>query len=147
MKFSEAGQGRVFVLRLTDGEVVHEVIEGFARDHGISAAALVVLGGASAGSRLVVGPETSDGRPVAPMTHLLAGVHEVTGTGTLFTDETGAPLLHMHMACGREGQAVAGCIRSGVTVWQVMEVIVWELVDTTARRVLDPDTGFKLLAP
>jgi predicted DNA-binding protein with PD1-like motif len=147
MRYCEAKQGRTFVLRLTDGEVVHEVIEGFAKENGITAAALLVLGGAREDSRLVVGPETSEGRPVNPMTHVLTDVHEVTGTGTLFLDDTGAPLLHMHMACGRKDRAVAGCIRSGVRVWQVMEVVLWELVDTAARRVMDAETGFKLLQP
>lgn len=147
MKYSEARQGRTFVLRLYDGEVVHEVIEAFAAEKGITAAALIVLGGAREGSRLVVGPESSDGRPVAPMTHVLGGVHEVAGTGTLFLDDAGVPLLHMHMACGRGDRAVAGCIRNGVVVWQVMEVVLLELVDTSARRRLDEDTGFTLLAP
>lgn len=30
MKYSEARPGRIFVLRLEDGEIVHEVIERFA---------------------------------------------------------------------------------------------------------------------
>ena len=147
MKFSEAKQGRTFVLRLEDGDVVHEVIEQFARDQGIGSAALIILGGAQEGSRLVVGPEEADARPLNPMQHALTGVHEVAGTGTLFTDDTGEPILHMHMACGRQDHAVAGCIRSGVTVWQVMEVILFELTDTTARRLPDPAMGLKLLQP
>ena len=53
----------------------------------------------------------------------------------------------MHMACGRETDTVTGCIRSGVTVWQVMEVILFELTDIHAARVMDPETGFALLQP
>jgi predicted DNA-binding protein with PD1-like motif len=79
----EVKQGRTVVQRLTDGGVVHEVIEGFAQEKGITGAALAVHGGAWRGSQLVVGPEITDGRPVSPMTHALSGVHEVTGTGTL----------------------------------------------------------------
>jgi predicted DNA-binding protein with PD1-like motif len=30
MKYSEAKPGRIFVIRLEDGEIVHEVIEAFA---------------------------------------------------------------------------------------------------------------------
>jgi predicted DNA-binding protein with PD1-like motif len=52
MKFSQARQGRVFILRLEDGEIVHEVIEQFATEHGIKAASLIVVGGADDGSRL-----------------------------------------------------------------------------------------------
>lgn len=147
MKYSEAKFGRVFVIRLENGEIVHEEIEKFALEHGIEAAALIVLGGASEGSRLVVGPETTHDRPVNPMQHLLGGVHEVSGTGTLFPDESGRPVLHMHMACGRNDSTVMGCIRSGVKVWEIMEIIVFELVGSTGRRVLEPELGFKLLNP
>ncbi|MBT8764291.1 DNA-binding protein [Desulfohalobiaceae bacterium Ax17] len=147
MKYSQAKQGRIFILRLEDGEVVHEVIEQFAREHSIKAAALIIVGGADKGSRLVVGPEQGRVTPVKPMDHILGNVHEIVGTGTLFPDEEGNPLLHMHMACGRKSSSVTGCVRTGVKVWHVMEVILFELLDTTAARVLEPETGFKLLKP
>jgi predicted DNA-binding protein with PD1-like motif len=81
------------------------------------------------------------------MEHILEDVHEVAGTGTLFPDDQGNPILHMHMACGRKSSTVTGCIRTGVKVWHVMEVILFELIDTTGRRLVDPETGFKLLIP
>jgi predicted DNA-binding protein with PD1-like motif len=77
----------------------------------------------------------------------LDNVHEVAGTGTLFPDDEGSPVLHMHMACGRNDATVTGCVRMGVKVWQVMEAILFELVDSTGTRVLDAETGFKLLQP
>lgn len=147
MKYSEARQGRVFILRLEDGEVVHQVIEGFARDKSIMAAALVAVGGADRGSTLVVGPEDGRARPVTPMERVLDDVHEIAGVGTLFPDEAGNPMLHMHMACGRQGVTTTGCVRSGVATWQVMEIIIFELLDTPARRLLESDLGFKLLDP
>jgi predicted DNA-binding protein with PD1-like motif len=147
MKFSEASQGRIFVLRLEDGEIVHAVIEQFAKDQGITAAALIILGGADDGSRLVVGPAEDRGLPLEIMERVLVHAHEVAGTGTLFRDEDGLPLLHMHMACGREGATVTGCIRQGVKVWHVMEVIVFELLDSSARRVTEAPLGLRLLRP
>ncbi len=147
MKYSQAQQGRVFVLRLEDGDVVHETIERFAREMNIRAAALIIVGGADKDSRLVVGPRQSRTETIEPISHVLEETHEVTGTGTLFPDETGQPLLHMHMACGREGKSVTGCIRDGVRVWHIMEVILFELVNTTARRVPQPPMGWKFLQP
>ena len=38
MKYSEAKQGRVFIIRLEDGDILHESIEAFAREHSIKAA-------------------------------------------------------------------------------------------------------------
>lgn len=147
MKYAQARQGRVFILRLEDGEVVHEVIEQFAMDQGITAAALTIIGGADAGSRLVVGPETDRELPLKPMEHILENAHEVAGTGTLFLDDTGTPLIHMHMACGRKDQTATGCIRQGVRVWRIMEVIIFELLDTTAKRIEEAPLGLKFLQP
>ncbi len=147
MKYSEAKQGRTFIIRLEDGEVLHEVLEKFAADRGIKRAFLIALGGAGKDSTLVVGPEEADARPVIPLTHTLADVHEIAGVGTLFPDRNGSPLLHLHLACGRGDRTVTGCGRTGVRTWQVAEVILVELLDTPARRVADPDTGFELLQP
>lgn len=147
MQFSQARSGRIFVLRLQDGEIVHEVIERFAAEQHIAAASLVILGGADDGSTLVVGPKEDRGLPLSPMQTNLRNAHEIAGVGTLFCDEEGTPILHLHMACGRGENAVVGCIRSGVRVWRVMEVIFQELLDCSARRVLEEPLGLKLLRP
>jgi predicted DNA-binding protein with PD1-like motif len=148
MKYSQTRPGRVFVIRLEDGDILHEAIEAFAGEHGIRAATVIAVGGIDKGSKLIVGPE-GDGRvsPVIPMELVLTDVREVTGTGTLFPDESGTPILHMHLACGRNDHTVTGCSRHGVRVWHVLEVILTELVDCTAIRALDPATGFKLMRP
>ena len=147
MKYSEARQGRIFVIRLEDGEILHETLEQFAVDQGIQAAYLIVLGGADRQSRLVVGPEDGRAIPVNPMTHELGHVHEIVGTGTLFPDDEGKPSLHMHVAAGRQNDTITGCVRAGVQIWQVAEVVLIELLGSTALRKLEPQLGFKLLQP
>lgn len=147
MKYSEAKPGRIFVLRLEDGDILHESIEAFAVEHEIAAAALIALGGADAGSKLVVGPEQGRSRTIVPMERILEDVREVTGVGTLFPNAQGQPILHMHLACGREGETTTGCVRRGVKVWHVIEVILWELTETPGRRLPDQPTGFDLLQP
>jgi predicted DNA-binding protein with PD1-like motif len=147
MKYTQAGLGRVFILRLEDGETVHEEIENFAREHSIRAASVILVGCADKGSRLIVGPARAREYPVLPMEHVLKNVHESAGVGTLFPDETGNPVLHLHMACGRESSTVTGCVRSGVKVWHVMEVVLMELIDCSPVRVHDSKTGFALLDP
>lgn len=147
MKYSEAKQGRIFVIRLEDGDIVHDEIESFAREKSIRAAGLIIVGGADQESKFVVGPEEGRTTPVVAMEHVLEEVHEIAGVGTLFPDDEGNPVLHMHMACGRKSSTITGCIREGVRVWHVMEVILFELADTTGIRTLDSETGFKLLQP
>jgi len=147
MKYSQAKQGRIFVIRLEDGDVLHEAIEIFAAQKSISAAALIVLGCADEGSTLVVGPREGRTLPIEPMTHILQNVHEVAGVGTVFPDDEGKPILHMHMACGRRAETTTGCVREGVRVWHVMEIILFELLESTGLRLLEPASGFKLLNP
>jgi predicted DNA-binding protein with PD1-like motif len=132
MKYGTAAIGRVFIIRLEDGEILHETVEAFARKQGIRSAALIVLGGADEGSKLVVGPSEARASPVVPMEHVLDGTCESTGVG---------------IACGRKQATVTGCVRRGVKVWQVMELVLWELTGTDAKRVFDPATGFELLQP
>jgi predicted DNA-binding protein with PD1-like motif len=145
MKYTQAGLGRIFILRLEDGETVHEEIEKFSRAHSIRAASVIIVGGADKGSRVITGPAKAREYPVEPVEHILKGVHEAAGVGTLFPNEKGEPILHLHMACGRESSTVTGCVRSGVKVWHVMEVILIELTDCSPVRTHDSKTGFKLL--
>ena len=147
MQYSEAKNGRVFIIRLEDGDILHESIEQFAREQNIRSAALIVLGGADAGSRLVVGPKDGRSNPIEPMLTSLHGVHEISGTGTLFPNEKGEPVLHMHIASGRDTETITGCVRQGVKVWHVMEVILWELLDSTAVRRKESASGFELMQP
>ena len=145
MKYSSAQLGRVLVIRLEDGDIVHECIEEAARKEGIARAAVILLGGAGGGSRIVVGPEDGNVRPVVPMERVLHDVHEMAGAGTIFPDESGEPVLHLHAAFGRDDQVTAGCIRLGVTTWIIGEAVVIELTDSEASRRPDPQTAFELL--
>ncbi len=147
MRFSEAKIGRVFVIRLEDGDILHEEIERFAAANGIRAATLTAVGGVDAGSRLIVGPEEGRSEKIVPMERVLDNVYEATGTGTLFPDEEGSPILHMHLACGRGDQTITGCVRCGVKVWHILEVLLTELTETSASRYYDSLVGFKLLNP
>jgi len=137
--------GRVFLLRLEDGEVVNDTIEAFAREHAIARALVTFLGGSADGSRVVVGPDATRSDTVIPLTHSMAGTREMLAVGTLVPNETGAPVLHMHAAAGREGGATVGCTRAGVEVWLVGEVVILEILGAAAQRVTDPATGFGLL--
>ncbi len=147
MQYSQAGQGRVFVIRLEDGDILHESIEQFARQKSIFTATVTAVGGVDKGSRLIVGPEDGRAHQITPVEYVLDDVYEVTGCGTVFPDETGNPVLHMHLACGRKAHTVTGCVRAGVKVWHILEIIMTELTDCSAIRCPDATTGFRLLRP
>jgi predicted DNA-binding protein with PD1-like motif len=145
MQFAEAKYGRVFILRLHDGDRLPDAIESFAAEQKISAALCFFLGGAKEKSRVVVGPKNGEAMPPEPMTTLLRGVHEACGLGTIFADEAGSPKLHMHASFGRNEKTVTGCVRMGVDVWQIGEVVVLELLCREACRVVNKETGFEFL--
>ena len=145
MKFSECKPGRIFVLCLENGDIVHQEIEQFAKIQSIEAASLIILGGAAKGSKLITGPKQENEMPVSTLEVVLDDVHEIAGAGTLFPDQQGNPVLHLHMACGRQSSTKTGCIRRGVRVWHIMEVILFELLESKGKRVFDPDTGFTIL--
>ena len=145
MHSTEAKLGRIFVLRLHDGDRLPDSVESFAAERNISAALCFFLGGAKEESRVVVGPKEGYAFPPVPMVTLLKGVHEACGLGTVFVDENGKPKLHMHTSFGRKQKTVTGCVRLGVDVWQIGEVILFEFTGVSARRARNVETGFDFL--
>jgi len=144
MKVSEGRIGRVFVIRLEDGDIVPECIERFAEDKGISIGHVTLVGGIG-GGEVVVGPRRSDEMPPEPVLLPVDGAHEVAGVGVLAPDEAGKPVLHIHAALGRSGRTLTGCLRPGVTTWLVAEAVIYEILDVKATRVYDKASEFKLL--
>ncbi len=144
MKATEGKIGRIFVIRLEDGDIVPACIERFASEKGISVGHAILIGGIGQGD-VVVGPRYSDERPPQPMLLPLDGAHEVVGIGVLAPDEKGTPVLHIHAALGRSGKTTTGCLRPGVTTWLVGEVILYEILGTSAVRVFNRESGFSLL--
>jgi predicted DNA-binding protein with PD1-like motif len=146
MKAREGKIGRVFVIRLEDGDVVPECIESFAEEKGVSVGQAILVGGIGSGD-VVVGPRRSEGMPPEPMLLPVDGAHEVVGVGVLAPDEKGKLTLHIHAALGRAGQTMTGCLRQGVTTWLVGEVILYEILGTKVVRIQDKQSGFELLEP
>jgi uncharacterized protein len=145
LNYTEANLNRIFILRLHNDEILHEVIEKFAAEKQIKSALCFFLGGAQDKSKVVVGPKDGKAMPPEPMTTLLKGVHEGLGVGTIFVDEEGKPKLHMHASFGRNDNAVTGCVRLGVAVWQIGEVVILELAGSSAKREKNKKTGFEFL--
>jgi len=146
MKACEGQIGRVFIMRLEDGDTVPGCIERFAEEKGVPVGQVILVGGIG-GGEVVVGPRRSEEMPPQPMLLPVDGAHEVLGVGVLAPDEDGKPILHIHAALGRSGQTMSGCLRHGVTTWLVAEVILYEILGVNVARVKDEESGFVLLEP
>lgn len=144
MIVSEGRIGRVFVLRLGDGDRLPDAIEAFAQTRGLKSALVAALGGVGSG-RLVAGPADGSARPPDPVLTAIAGVHEAVAVGTLFPGPDGQPSLHLHASLGRGEQARTGCARPGLAVWTIFEVVLLEIEGLDLARLPDPATGFTLL--
>lgn len=146
MQYSEGKIGRIFVIRLEDGDEVPACLEKFAAEHNIMVGQAILIGGIWKGD-VVVGPRKSEEMPPDPMLLPLDGAHEVVGVGILAPDKDGKPVLHIHGALGRSGQTVTGCLRKGVRTWLVGEVILYEILGAYVARLPDKASGFELLRP
>lgn len=144
MRACQGQIGRVFVMRLEDGDMVPGCIEKFAAEQGISVGHVILIGGIG-GGEVVVGPRRSDEMPPEPMLLPVDGVHEVAGVGIIAPREDGQPVLHIHAALGRSGKTTTGCLRPGVTTWVVGEAIIYEILGADVSRVMNATTGFALL--
>jgi uncharacterized protein len=145
MKYSEGSLGRVFVLELENGDPLNATVEGFAREHCVERGMAFYVGGGAPGTSLVVGPDATRTDGIIPLYHALKDPHETLAVGTLFPNEVGEPVLHMHAACGREGDATVGCTRAGLEAWLTGEIVLIEITGVAARRTRDATSGFDLL--
>ena len=144
MKAAEGKIGRVFVVRLEDGDVLPGCIEEFAAEKSVKCGHVILVGGIG-GGEIVVGPRNSDEMPPDPVYMPIKGAHEVVGVGVIAPDNDGNPVLHIHASLGRGDNAITGCLRPGVTTWLVAEAIIYEITGVNPRRLPDERSGFNLL--
>jgi len=76
MQYTEGQLGRLFILRLEEGEQLNDSIESFVREKRISHGLAFFLGGSGDGSQVVVGPEAGR-EAIIPLLHTLRGEQEV----------------------------------------------------------------------
>jgi predicted DNA-binding protein with PD1-like motif len=145
MQAEQGTLGRVFVLRLEDGDRIPECIEAFAQEQGVQGGVCYLVGGIGGGA-LVVGPEDGKAAKIKGIVLPIHDAHEVAAVGTLFPDSTGAPRLHMHAALGRGESPLVGCVRPGVEVWKLGEAVLIEINDSGMTRKLDPSLGVEVLS-
>jgi len=134
MQYTEGQIGRVFVVRIDNGEDMLVSIRHFIRDKEIQAGSLLFLGALLDG-RMVTGPEEP---VIPPIPHfvMFEGGWEVFGIGTIFPGENG-PHIHYHASVGRSGHALTGCLREKATTYLTIEVVILEFTGLAARRVFD----------
>ncbi len=134
MQYTEGQLGRVFVVRIDDGEDMLISLRQFISDKGVQAGSILFLGALMNG-RMVTGPEEPVIPPV-PHFVMFEGGWEVFGVGTFYPGE-GGPHIHYHASVGRAGHALTGCLREKATAYLIVEVVILEFTGLSARREFD----------
>lgn len=143
---TEGSVGRVFILRLEDGDEIAPCIEKFARDHGIQTGYVSFIGGAT-GGEISIGARSSAARPVDPAVQKVEGACDAAACGLLAPGNDGQPVLQLHGSFGREAAALTGGVRPQVKTWVTGEAILYEILGANCRRVPDSASGLAFLQP
>lgn len=141
MQYTEGQIGRVFVVRIDDGEDMLISLRQFISDKSIQAGSILFLGALMNG-RMVTGPEDPIIPPV-PHFVLFEGGWEVFGVGTIYPGEEG-PHIHYHASVGRSGHALTGCLREKAITYLIVEAVIMEFNGLSARREFDKKTQVHL---
>ena len=141
MQYSEGQVGRVFVVRIDDGEDFLVSMRKFIADKGIQSGSVLFLGALMNG-RMVTGPEEP---VIPPIPHfvMFEGGWEVFGVGTIYPGE-GGPHIHYHASVGRAGHALTGCLREKATTYLIVEAVIIEFTGLFGRREFDERTQMNL---
>jgi predicted DNA-binding protein with PD1-like motif len=134
MQYTEGQLGRVFVVRIDDGEDMLISLHQFINDKSIQAGSILFLGALMNG-RMVTGPEVPVIPPV-PHFVMFEGGWEVFGVGTIYPGE-GGPHIHYHASVGRSGHALTGCLREKAITYLIIEAVIMEFTGLSARREYD----------
>lgn len=141
MQYTEGQLGRVFVVRIDDGEDMLASLRQFIHDKGVRAGSIVFLGALMEG-RMVTGPEEPVIPPV-PHFVMFEGGWEVFGVGTIYPGDDG-PHIHYHASVGRAGHALTGCLREKAVTYLIVEAVIYEITGLSARREFDEKTQLHL---
>ena len=139
MEYSKGSIGRVFTVRLDQGDDILSELEGLAVAEDISSAMFMMLGAVKE-ANLVVGPKTND-VPPDPQWAKFNDAHELLGIGNIFRED-GKPKIHLHSAAGRGESIKVGCLRGDSEVFMVVEIFIMEISGVSANRIFDPKRGF-----
>lgn len=141
MQYSEGQVGRIFTVRIDDGEDYLREIQRFVTAMNIRCGTIQFLG-AVRSATIVTGPKELV-IPPSPRAEEIFGGWELLGFATIYPGEDG-PSIHLHTAAGKGIRSLAGCLREKAEVYLVVEAIVTEFVGISAKRILDPKTGVNL---
>jgi uncharacterized protein len=141
MQYAEGKPGRIFLLRIDQGEDLIKTLNDFVIQHKVNCGYIRFIGALLSG-QIVTGPE----KPVLPPNPHFAsfsGGWDVVGMATI-TPGGDAPHLHLHASIGRGDRVLTGCLRGTVTTYIIVEAVITEITGIAMKMAKDPVTGLVL---
>jgi predicted DNA-binding protein with PD1-like motif len=139
MQYSEGHLGRIFMIRVDDGEDLLTTMDRFVVAHKIKAGMLLILGALREG-KLVTGPEEPLIPPV-PHFEPFGGGWEIFGVGTIYRGGDGKPMIHYHASVGQGTHVLTGCLREKASAYLIVEAVLMEFTGIYGKRLQDPASG------
>lgn len=139
MEYQAGSVGRVFYIRLDDGDDVHQCIRELVAREDVRCAWFQAFGGLKSAG-VVTGPKEPV-MPPEPVWAILTDAREILGIGSVFWDGQ-TPLIHLHAAMGHHGETLTGCVRKDSTVYLVIEVLLVEVTGIDVSRPWSAERGF-----
>jgi len=143
MQYSQGGLGRVFVVRIEDGEDLIQSIQRFVKEKRVQSGMILFLGALREG-KFITAPKEPTIPPGAPFVEEAKEAWETFGIGTVYPNE-GDPQVHIHASAGRKDEVITGCLREKSKTYLIIEAIILEFVGLGAERAFDEKTGLTLL--
>ena len=142
MDYRQGTIGRVFSIRLDDGDDFLAELQNIVKKEQVRQAWFQVIGGLRQ-AEFVTGPKESV-MPPEPVWDSVDGARETLGTGSIFWEDD-EPRIHLHAALGHHGQTTTACVRKGTKVYLILEVLLFELSGFDADRPWWEEGGFNRL--
>ncbi|MDD3619863.1 MAG: DNA-binding protein [Desulfobulbaceae bacterium] len=139
MEYRAGSMGRIFYIRLDDGDDLHQCIRELVVREQVRSAWFQVFGGLKKAG-VVTGPREPV-MPPDPVWTTVTEAREILGIGSVFRDGE-EPLIHLHAAMGRHGDTLTGCVRRDSMVYLVDEVLLMEMTGIDVTRPWSDERGF-----
>ncbi len=141
MHYAEGKPGRIFLLRIDDGEDLVRTLHDFVIAHEVRCGYIRFIGALLSG-QIVTGPE----EPILPpKRHFesFSGGWDALGMGTITPGQDG-PHLHLHASMGRGDRVLTGCLQGTITTYIIVEAVITEITGIGMHMAMDQNTGLVL---
>jgi predicted DNA-binding protein with PD1-like motif len=142
MQYSEGHLGRIFMIRIDDGEDLLRAMDRFVVAQKVKAGMILFLGALREG-KLVTGPVEPLIPPV-PHFEPFGGGWEIFGMATIYRGGDGKPKIHYHASVGRDNRALTGCLREKASTYLIVEAVLMEFTGIYGKRLVDPASGLHM---